>query len=217
MPKFLCKEKPFLDADGCRRLLGLLDEVPNPQIGRAIAMLLYTGMRVGELMSLHWNDVHAEDGFLTVKYTLYRAAGEYKLTSPKTKSSARVIAMPPQVIKLLAEQQAWQEQRKKDAGDRWIDRGSVFSGTYGEYMNRTHLNCEFKKLLKAHGFPDLHVHDLRHANASLLINKGIPLKVIADHLGHSSTLVTETIYAHIFNETKTKASLAISQALASDV
>uniref|UniRef100_UPI00035CCD02 tyrosine-type recombinase/integrase n=1 Tax=Anaeromusa acidaminophila TaxID=81464 RepID=UPI00035CCD02 len=74
----------------------------------------------------------------------------------------------------------------------------------------------FKKLLKANGLPDLHVHDLRHANASLLINMGVPVKVISEHLGHKNTLTTENIYAHIFNSTKAKASEAISQALTFD-
>ena len=214
-PKRDEKEKLFLDADGCRQLLTMLDAPTNPQVGRAIAMLLYTGMRVGELMALRWEDVFLGDAILTVKHTLYRADKKYKLTSPKTKSSARVIAMPPQLIELLEEQKAWQEQRKIDVGQRWIDRGAVFTGAFGEYMNRSYLNSEFKKLLKANGFPDLHVHDLRHANASLLINMGIPVKVISEHLGHSNTLTTENIYAHIFNSTKAKASEAISKALAS--
>ena len=212
-PKRDEKEKLFLDADGCRQLLGMLDGPNNPQVGRAIAMLLYTGMRVGELMALRWEDVFLDDAILTVKHTLYRAEGKYKLTSPKTKSSARVIAMPPQLVDILKVQKKWQEQRQKDVGQRWIDRGAVFTGAFGEYMNRTYLNSEFKKLLKANGLPDLHVHDLRHANASLLINMGVPVKVISEHLGHKNTLTTENIYAHIFNSTKAKASEAISQAL----
>ena len=55
---------------------------------------------------------------------------------------------------------------------------------------------------------------LRHANASLLINMGVPVKVISEHLGHSDTRTTETIYAHVFAETMVQASNAISEALA---
>lgn len=53
----------------------------------------------------------------------------------------------------------------------------------------------------------------RHANASLLINAGVPVKVISEHLGHSNTLTTENIYAHVFSSTRAKASEAISIAL----
>ena len=99
-------------------------------------------------------------------------------------------------------------------GGRWIERGAVFTGQFGEYMNKTYINTEFKKLLKKHNFPDIHIHDLRHANASLLINMGVPVKVISEHLGHCDTRTTENIYAHIFNETLAQTSDAITQALA---
>ena len=52
-----------------------------------------------------------------------------------------------------------------------------------------------------------------HANASLLINMGVPVKVISEHLGHRDTRTTETIYAHVFAETMVQASNAISEAL----
>ena len=170
-------------------------------------------MRSGELCALHWEDVDLENAVLEVKYNLYRVNGEYKLSSPKTKSSARLIALPPQVVEILREQRAWQEERKAAVGGRWLERGAVFTGQYGEYISKNYLNWEFKKFLKRHGLPDIHIHDLRHANASLLINMGVPVKVISEHLGHCDTRTTENIYAHVFAETMAQASDAISKAL----
>ena len=207
-------EKEFLDAEQCKELLGFVDEVSNPQVARAIKTLLFTGMRVGELTALHWEEVDMENCTLVVKYNLYRLNGEYRLTSPKTKRSARLITLPPQVIEIFKEQKAWQEKRRAEVGSRWIERDAVFTGQFGEYMNKTYINTEFKELLKKHDFPDIHIHDLRHANASLLINMGVPVKVISEHLGHCDTRTTENIYAHIFNETLAQTSDAISQALA---
>lgn len=212
-PKAKQKKKLFLDANQCKQLLGILGDLPNPQTRVAIATLLYTGMRVGELLALHWGDVDFDNRTITIRHTLYRAKGKYKLSTPKTKSSERMITMPPPLVDLLKEQKEWQEKRQKDVGARWIERGAVVTGECGEYMNRGYLNLTFKKLLKKHGLPDLHIHDLRHANASLLINAGVPVKVISEHLGHCNTLTTENIYAHVFNETKAKASDAISHAL----
>lgn len=88
-------EKEFLDAEQCKELLGFVDEVSNLQVARAIKRLLFTGMRVGELTALHWEEVDMESCTLVVKYNLYRLNGEYRLTSPKTKSSARLITLPP--------------------------------------------------------------------------------------------------------------------------
>lgn len=191
-----------------------MNEMANPQLPGVIKTLIYTGMRVGELTGLHWQEVDLERAMITVKYNLYHLHGEYHLSTPKTKSSARAIAIPPQLVELLKEQKAWQEERKKAVGNRWIDRGAVFTGEYGEYMNKNYINLQFKRLLEKHGFPDVHIHDLRHANASLLINMGVPVKVISEHLGHRDTRITETIYAHVFAETMVQASDAISSALA---
>lgn len=208
------KEKEFLDAGQCRELLGFLHEMTNPQLPRAIELLLYTGLRVGELTALHWGEVDLEKATVVVKYNLYRLDGEYRLSTPKTKSSARVVALPPQAVKLLREQKEWQDGRRKEVGDKWIDRGAVFTGQFGEYMSKNYINLQFKRLLKKHDFPDIHIHDLRHANTSLLINMGIPTKVISEHLGHCDTRTTENIYAHVFAETLAQTSDAISQALA---
>lgn len=207
------KEHPFLDAEQCRELLRLADDFTNPQLPRIIRTLLYTGMRSGELCALHWTEVNLENATLEVKYNLYRVGGEYKLSSPKTKSSARLIALPPQVVDILREQKAWQEKQKIMTGDQWVENNAVFTGLRGGYISKTYINHEFKKFLKRHGLPDVHVHDLRHANASLLINMGIPVKIISEHLGHCDTRTTENIYAHVFAETMAQASDAISKAL----
>lgn len=207
------EERAYLDAEQCKKLLTIINEFNNPQLTRLIRILLFTGMRIGEITGLHWNDVDFERSTLTIRYSLYRSKGQYKLGTPKTKSSARVISLPPQVMETLMEQMDWQKQRKQDAGSRWIDRGTVFTGEYGEYMNGNYVNSEFKELLKKHDFPNVHIHDLRHANASLLINMGVPVKVISEHLGHCDTRTIENIYAHVFAETRAKAADAISQAL----
>lgn len=164
------KEKQYLDAQQCKELLGILDELTNPQLPRAIKTLMLTGMRVGELTALHWKEVDLEKAMITVKYNLYRLDGKYRLSTPKTKSSARVIAIPPQLVETLREQKAWQDERKREVKERWIDRGAVFTGEYGEYMAKSYINLQFKQLLTKHDFPNIHIHDLRHANASLLIN-----------------------------------------------
>lgn len=208
------KERLYLDAEQCKELMTFLDEFSNPQLPRVIKTLMYTGMRVGELTALHWEEINLDKAMITVKYNLYRLDGEYRLSTPKTKSSARVIALPPQLVEILREQKVWQDERRKAVGSRWIERGAVFTGSYGEYMAKSYINLQFKQLLAKHAFPDIHIHDLRHANASLLINMGVPVKVISEHLGHSDTRTTETIYAHVFAETMVQASNAISEALA---
>ncbi|QGG47409.1 site-specific integrase [Heliorestis convoluta] len=212
-PRGRKKDKDFLDADQCKQLLEHLKEVQNPNARVGLTILIYTGMRSGELCGLHWQDVNLKKGTIYVRYTLYRADGKYKLSTPKTKSSERVIAIPSELTAILKEHKEWQEKRSEKLGSKWKDRGAVVTGMEGEYLSAGYLNTTLKKLLKKYDLPDLHVHDLRHANASLLINAGVPVKFISEHLGHSNTKTTEDIYAHVYNSTAEKVASAISDAL----
>lgn len=212
-PKVEQKKKLFLDENQCKQLLAILDEQENPQLKLALTTLLYTGFRSGELLALHWEDINFEECLISINYTLTRVNGQYKLSTPKTRKSERVVKVSADLIEMFKEHKARQEELKKSLGSRWIDRGTVFTGEFGEYFNRTYLNTAFKRLIKKYGFPDVHIHDLRHANASLLINSGVPVKVISEHLGHINTLTTENIYAHVFNASRARAAEAIELAL----
>lgn len=103
------KELLYLVAEQCKELMTFLDEFSNPQLPKVIKTLIYTGMRVGELTALHWDEVDLDRAMITVKYNLYRLDGKYQLSTPKTKSSACVIALPPQLVEILREQKVWQE------------------------------------------------------------------------------------------------------------
>ena len=124
-----------------------------------------------------------------------------------------MVAIPAKLKAILKDHKAWQEKRSEELGSKWIERGAVVTGMEGEYMSGGYLNITLKKLLKEHVLPDIHVHDLRHANASLLINAGVPVKFISEHLGHSNTKTTEDIYAHVYNSTAEKVASAVSDAL----
>jgi len=213
VPKEHEKDKEFLTPEQCKLILNSLDYFTNPQLGRVVKVLLYTGMRCGELLALKWSDLDFNNKTIKINKTVYRLNKEYKEGSPKTSSSERTIVMPDSIVDVLKEQKSFQEQLKLECGDKWVDRGTVFTGYTGDYMSSSYLNITFKTFMKDHGMSQMHVHDLRHANASILINAGLPVKLISDHLGHSNTATTENVYAHIFKETKNAAADIISTTL----
>ena len=214
-PKIEQKKKLFLEAGQCRQLLNILEEQPNPQLKTAVTMLLYTGLRSGELLALRWEDIDFDRAFVTVSKTLTNLHGEYFLTSPKTKSSERTVKMPPELVELLRTHKVWQEERRTAFGARWENCGHIFTNERGGYYNRSCLNSQFKQILAKNDMPDVSIHDLRHACASLLINSGLPAKVVSEHLGHHNTQTTLNTYTHAFEETKARAAEVISAALGS--
>ena len=212
-PKLEHKKKLFLDAGQCKQLLGILEDIENRQLRVMINTLLFTGLRSGELLALQWRDVNFDEGTITVNKTLLRLVGEYRLSEPKTKSSERIVNAQPELLGLLKEHKAWQDEQKAIFGAAWEQPEQVFSTATGRFYNGVTLNQQFKRILRKNDLPDLHIHDLRHATASLLINAGLPVRVVADHLGHRSTQTTENVYTHVFAESRARAADAISIAL----
>jgi len=210
------KERAFLTDEAGKLLLQRLDTIRNEQVRNAIVILLYTGLRRGELMALHWRDVNFTRSEITVRYTLYRSTGRVRVTSPKTRASNRVVPVSETVLGCLMEQYAIVERLKATAGRNWQETDAVFVNRHGDYMNGEYLNNAFKKFLQENGFPAMHIHDLRHANASILINRGVPMKVVSEHLGHTSEKTTEEFYTHMFGHSKQITANVIESALAGD-
>ncbi|MDO4489183.1 MAG: tyrosine-type recombinase/integrase [Eubacteriales bacterium] len=194
----------YLDESACKKVLGLCDGLKNQQIARAIKLLLFTGLRRGELMGLHWEDVDFERGELNIRYTKYRINGKVMVTTPKTTSSVRRVPIGQTEVEILKEQLKYvnKTRRNHKCGKKWEKTGAVFINRNGGYMNGEFLNNSFRTKIRNAGMPGLHLHDLRHANASILINNGVPMKVVADHLGHSSIRTTEAYYIHLFENSR---------------
>ena len=212
-PALVRKERIFLTDESSRELLEKLGAVKNEQIRRAIRLLLYTGLRRGELLALHWEDVDLQNGTLTVRYTLFCRKGIQMLTSPKSRASCRIIPIPEIICRDLQEQRTCIKRLKETAGSHWVETGTVFVNHLGGYMNGEFLNNSFKKFLAENGFPKMHIHDLRHANASILINRGVPMKIVSEHLGHMSEKTTEEFYTHVFRRSRQVTADVIEQAL----
>ena len=80
----------------------------------------------------------------------------------------------------------------------------VFTSANGNYKDRSGLNTSLRRFLKGSNLEFLTLHCLRHSNATLLLNAGVDIKVVSEHLGHSDIGVTADIYADILDATRRK-------------
>ena len=154
-----------------------------------------------------------EDGYEHIRHTLVRLNGEYIRDTPKTAGSKRRIVLPAYILDLLKEHRRRQILERFAAGTVWKAPDAVFTNATGNYMIGANLNAKLKRVCKAAGLPEIHLHSLRHTHASLLINSNITAKVISDRLGHSTTKTTLDTYSHVFAESEAKAMQAIDMAL----
>lgn len=178
----------------------------DKDIKRIIKVLLFTGMRCGECLALSWSDIDYEGKTISINHNLVYANGKHFLTTPKTESSIRTIGMSDALAEIFKEQQKYVVEMSNALGDSYAHPEMVFPSGKGNYHDRSGLNTSFRRFLKGTEFEFLTLHQLRHCNATLLLNSGVDLKIVSEHLGHCDIGVTANIYADVLKSTKAKVS-----------
>ena len=168
---------------------------------RALGILLcfYTGIRLGELCALRWENIDFESGVMLITATAMRIKKQEKdaaktalITSPpKTKNAIRAIPVPAFMLKKLQE-----NQPDKAAQDYYI-----FSGRNCPMEPRT-MQRIFHKVLKNAEVSPRKYHAIRHTFATRALELGVDIKTLSELLGHSSVTITLNIYAHSMLEQK---------------
>ena len=181
---------------------------PVYRLGNSIILLMYTGLRIGELLALTWSDIDFENKTITVDKNAviskvdHEGKTQYKIinqTSTKTKSGRRIIPISDIAMESLRE-------IYKINGDKKY----VMSTSTGQQITPRNINRMFHSILTKTGIASsvdelCGVHTLRHTFASMLFSNGCSVKVVSDLLGHSDTKVTENIYIHVNQQQKVKA------------
>lgn len=172
-------EKQMLSPEQLRLLL---EELPEPSKS-LVWLLALTGLRIGELLALRWQDVDLDAGVLQVRRTVY----EGHFDEPKTKHSNRVVPLGPKALSILI-------ARKPEAHE--VD-ALIFTSKHGTPLCRRNLkNRQLAPICKSLGIVDINWHALRHATATLLDSVGTPLGTVQAILGHSSSEMTRGTYLH---------------------
>lgn len=153
-----------------------------------------TGMRRGELLGLRWADVSLENERLCVRQQL--TSLHDVLTDPKTSRSRRTTDLDPETVRILRRHRANQAEQRLRWGQAYSDHDLVFCREDGSPMHPDRLTVLFQNLVKRSGSPKIRLHDLRHTNATLALEAGVPAKVISDRLGHATVAFTMDVYAH---------------------
>lgn len=192
-----------LTLEQSRRLLASAHGQPIEAI---LTLTLATGMRLGELMGLKWQDIDMKAGTLHLQRILSRVPTKlqrdgkkgYVEAAPKTKKSRRPLIIAPFALEVLKQHRERQQEAKKKAGDRWIENDYVFCTSIGTRLNPYYsIQKPLKLLLKEAELPNVRFHDLRHSAATLLMGMGVHPKIVQEILGHSNISITMDLYSHV--------------------
>jgi integrase len=141
--------------------------------------------------------VDLERGRIAIVQT--RVAVEYAaLTSqPKTNGSRRSVPLDAELVAAFRAHRTHQLEERMALGQGWEDSGHVFVREDGKPYHPERLTQMFERNARRAGLRSIRFHDLRHTMATLALQAGIPVKVVSEWLGHSSTTITSDLYQHV--------------------
>jgi integrase len=175
-----------LTVDQARKLLVA---ARSDRLHALYVLALYLGLRRGELLGLHWDDVDLDAGTVDIRRTLQRVGGELRAVSPKTRTSRRTVAVIGLCVDALREHRERQEAEAERAGNAWRDLGYVFTSAMGTPIEPDNLRRSWYPLREAIDCPATRFHDLRHSCVSLLLDLGVPPDIVRDIVGHANIAV----------------------------
>ena len=213
-PKVRQNTPSYLDEEETRRMLELLEN-EGIQQKTMIYLLVFLGLRRGELVGLKWSDIDFENNTVNIDRTVIYSPGKGVYESDtKTNTSHQTVKVTAFITQLLKQYKAWQAAERLKVGDKWKDNGFVFTRTTGEPLRPDYVTSWFKDFARKNNLPeDIHIHSLRHTNASLQIAAGTPLTTVAHRLGHANASTTTKIYAHFIKSSDEVAAEAIQDML----
>lgn len=178
----------------CKKLLSC---ARNSEMYLPVLLALSLGLRRGEVLGLCWSDINFEKCVLHIERSANRSKGGNMAFAPlKTSSSRRTIMLTGETIKALKSALDYQNEMRSKLGSEYNALNLVCCRSTGEFITTNFLDKQFKRILLKNGLPNIRFHDLRHTNATLLIENNVPVKVVSERLGHSDTAITMDIYTH---------------------
>jgi integrase len=147
---------------------------------------IYTGMRQGEILGIHKEDLDLEHGIINVQHQVQPIKGKgLTITQVKTDKSKRPVTLPETALKAL------KEHVKDDKS------GLIFTTSNGKPHWSSNIFRHFKNVSSSLGLPDVNFHSLRHSHATLLLQAGTHPKIVQERLGHSSIALTLDTYSSV--------------------
>jgi integrase len=205
------EEAQPLTAAEAKKLLYAAKDLPN---GARWSVAPALGLRQGEALGLLWDAVDLDAGTLTVRRALQRQKGKgLVLVEPKSRAGRRTIKLPAPLRDALRTHRTRQAEQRMTVANAWEDRGFVFCQPNGRPIDARRDWLAWKALLKAADVRDARVHDARHTAATLLLQQGVPARVVMEVLGHSQISLTLGTYSHVVPELAEEAAQRMEDAL----
>lgn len=189
----------------------------------AINICIELGLRRGELAALQWKHIDNNKKTISIEDNLIYVNGHTYLNYEdlKTQASKRVLPISDDLLSLLEQHRKKQMENKLMYGEHYLN--NIYNGEQqhfimtwqnGKVLHPNYYTTRIKKIMKKLGIEkNIRFHDLRHTNATLLIQQKVDFKTLQKRLGHADFNTTMNIYAHVAEDLQREATDKISSIL----
>lgn len=185
LPKEAPKEMQTLKAN---ELGAFLQETKDSGCYEFYILEITTGLRLGEILALTWDDLDIKNKTISVNKQVQRIGSELKITTPKTASSIRTVALCDECFNQLILLRSRQR----------LDTKLIFpSPITGGLRDPSSVTRKLHRMQKRAGVPQIRFHDLRHSFATLSLEQGMDIKTVSHMLGHTDAGFTMNTYMHV--------------------
>ena len=201
LPAVRCEEMRILSREAMQKLLIQAREENYYEL---FLLELATGLRLGEITALQWDDLNLESGELRINKQAGTAGPDVVICEPKTKAAVRTLILPPAVLDVMREY-------KTKVDSRWM---SLSPKKEDSPMRPSSIHLRLHRILDHAGCERVRFHDLRHTFATNALAYGMDIKTLSTILDHVSSATTLNTYSHITDEMRQKAAVKIDQGIA---
>lgn len=209
MPSHRSRDIAYHDAGEAQKVIAYAKK-KAPDYAAFYALAYDSGARWGELAGAQWSDLNLTDGRWRVLHNLIDVEGEVTLTeSPKTAAGRRTIHLSKACVDALKAHRARLAKAGRDVVDGYVfvsDKGNELR--LSNFTQRVHDPLLLKAKVKR-----ISPHGLRHTLATLLLAAGVPIKVVAERLGHEDVATTLRTYQHVLPSQQAEAAVRIGRIL----
>jgi integrase len=188
------------------------------RVKTAILLLLYSGVRRGELCGLEWRDIDFDRQMIHINRASQYQQGKGIAEVPtKNLSSERSIKLPAVMFTVLTEYRAWWAAQKLAMGDAWVgDKDRLFTQCGGKPINPDTINYWLGQFIEKHSLPHFTPHSCRHTFSSLQIANGVDVRTLQARTGHAQASTLVNIYSHAIKTAVEAASDILDDVLTPD-